>query len=286
MFSIFNYFLSVLRNLASDSQKEKNGFGISVIIPFRKSRHYPRQGKNFRWIKKYIKCCLPWAEVISSDDPSRHLPFSKSAAINAGARKATGDILVLLDADGYVSTDSIRYCAQKIRKALSRNQRLWYVPYRHFFRLTDKASKRVLKSSPCHPFQFSFPPHPADTQPTPGPGYGHWFGALIQIVPREAFDVCDGWDERFRGWGGEDHSAMRATDTMYWPHKTLPGQVLHLWHPMLGSKGPDNWVEYKERLWDNQPVANSNGNLALRYSRANGDVEKMRKLMDERYEWS
>jgi hypothetical protein len=100
-------------------------------------------------------------------------------------------------------------------------------------------------------------------------------------MPREAFEAVGGWDERFRGWGGEDHSAMRAVDTLYGPHKTLPGQVLHLWHPVLSKDGLSDWVEYKERIWDNQPLAESNGSLAYRYSIINGDVKRMRALVDE-----
>jgi hypothetical protein len=101
-------------------------------------------------------------------------------------------------------------------------------------------------------------------------------------MPREAFDALGGgWDERFRGWGGEDHSAMRSVDTLYGPHKTLPGQVLHLWHPVMSKDGIKNWVEYKERIWDEQPLAESNGHLAYRYSVASGDVKRIKALLEE-----
>jgi hypothetical protein len=104
---------------------------------------------------------------------------------------------------------------------------------------------------------------------------------MIQIMPREAFYYVGGWDCRFRGWGGEDHSAMRAMDMLYWRHKTTPNQVLHLWHPMISKSGVAPWVEWKDRLWDNQPRAGTNGRLAARYSAAFGDVEKMRALVAE-----
>ena len=69
---------------------------------------------------------------------------------------------------------------------------------------------------------------------------------MIQIMPSEAFWEVGGWDERFRGWGGEDHAAMRATDTLYWRHKTMPVQVLHLWHPMISPDGTSDWVHWRE----------------------------------------
>lgn len=279
--SVLETLQTVLRGFAPERCQERKGFGITVIIPFRRSDKFPRQKRNFKWVKKYIKCNLPWAQVVVGHDVRTDLPFSKSAAINEAARRANGDVFVILDADGYLAIDAILYCAKKIRQARERGHKLWYVPYRQFYRLTDAASRRVLKSQPCYPYQFPTPPYPSDVQNTSGSGHGHWFGALVQIVPREAFDVCGGWDERFRGWGGEDHSAMRMTDTLYWQHKTLPGQVLHLWHPMMGRDGLETWVEWSERLWDNQETPGLNNRLATRYSRANGDVEKMRAIVNE-----
>jgi glycosyltransferase involved in cell wall biosynthesis len=259
------------------------GYGISIIIPFRVSKKYPRQEENFRWVKKYWRAQLPDAQVIVGKDPCSWLAFSKSAAINAAAREATGDVLVIVDADGYIDAEQVLHAAQEIRRARSRGQRLWYVPYRQFYRLTNHASRKVLNSHPRHPYKFPTPPLPCDIQNSIGSGFGHWYGAVIQIVPREAFDCVGGWDERFRGWGGEDHSAMRATDTLYWRHKTLPGQVLHLWHPMLGKEGVDDWVEWKDRLWDEQETPGHNGRLAARYSAANGDVRRMRALVNEKF---
>ncbi len=104
---------------------------------------------------------------------------------------------------------------------------------------------------------------------------------MIQVMPHEAFRAVGRWDCRFRGWGGEDHSAMRAMDMLYWRHKTTPNQVLHLWHPMLSKFGVSSWVQWKDRLWDNQIKAGTNGILATRYSNAFGDVKKMRALVDE-----
>lgn len=262
---------------------KRRGHGISIIIPFRESRMYPRQRENFKWLKKYWKKQLPGAQIIVGRDRCEDLSFSKSAAVNDGVSRATGDILVIVDADGYISIEAVLYCAKEIRRAREEDHRLWYVPYRHFYRLTEQASDRVLASSPCDPYLFPTPPCPEDIQSRlgSGEGRGHWFGALIQIVPREAFDRVGGWDERFRGWGGEDHSIMRATDTLYWRHKTLPGQVLHLWHPMFSDEGTGDWFPWSKRLWDDQEKAGNNFKLAARYSAANGDRERMQALVDE-----
>ncbi len=259
------------------------GEGISIIIPFRPSDKYPRQKRNFEWVKRYWRCQLPGAEVIVGKDPERHKTFSKSVAINRAVRKSHGDVLVIVDADGYIAPEAVLHCAREIRRARSSDLKLWFVPYRQFYRLTERASDKVIDSKPCHPHRFPCPPDPCDVQNTSGSGRGHWYGALIQIMPREAFMCFGGWDERFRGWGGEDHSAMRACDTMYWRHKTLPGCVFHLWHPMFGTEGVGTWVDWNKRLWDGQEeaVGGYNGNLAARYSRANGNREKMWRLIQE-----
>ena len=103
----------------------QRGRGISIVIPFRKSKNYPRQEKNFEWLKKYWRCQLPGAQIIVGNDHAEHLPFSKSAAVNDGVRKAKGDILVIVDADGYIDVESVLYCAREIRRAREEGHRLW-----------------------------------------------------------------------------------------------------------------------------------------------------------------
>ena len=277
----------VIGLILSFLHKFRKGRGISFLVPFHCPHHHGahQRIKNWQWLKKYWKCQLPGAEIVMGEDIITILdpliPFSKSAAINDAASRATGDIFVIIDADGYFDVDAILLCAKKIRQNRKKHRRLWYVPYRQFYRLTEDASKRVLDSSPCDPLMFPTPPDPWDVQNTSGSQHGHWYGAGIQIMPREAFEEVGGWDERFRGWGGEDHAAMRAMDTLYWRHKTLPGQFLHLWHPMHHVTGTDSWVDWKERIWVNQTSSGANDDLSGRYYGANGDAHRMRKLVQE-----
>jgi len=257
------------------------GRGISIIIPFRcTDTTHPRM-KNIKWLTRYWKAQLPGAEVIIGEDPDLDRPFSKSVAVNDGVAKSTGDVLVIIDADGYIAAESVVHCAEEIRTARKRGHKLWFIPYRRFFRLTKWASWCLLESNPKHPLKF---PEPltedfilGDTDPT----VGHWYGAMIQICPREAFDLVGGWDERFRGWGGEDHAAMRAMDTLYSLHKTLPGMVLHVWHPQIGPQGVQNQVHWKERMWEGQSDPGANDALSGKYYGAYRNPERMRKLVDE-----
>jgi hypothetical protein len=241
--------------------------------------------RNVLWLKKFWKAQLPAAEIIIGEDPDTEVPFSKSVAINNGVQQSTGDILVLVDADGYIDIESVLHCAKEIRVARQLGHKLWFVPYRNFHRLTEFASERLLKSSPGKPLDFSSPPDPGDRLGNSDASTGHWYGAMIQILPREAFDTVGGWDPRFRGWGGEDHAAMRAMDTLYSPHKTLPGQVLHVWHPQIGNEGAKDWVPAKERRWDGQNDPAINSRLSWRYYWATARPAAMRGLLDEGFRW-
>lgn len=262
----------------------RRGRGISIVIPFRAPRNTgDARVRNLVWLERYWKAQLPGAEVIIGDDPDTDKPFSKAVAINRAVARSHGDILVLVDADGFLPAHDVLHCADEIRKARKRGHKLWFVPYRRFYRLTEEATQRILASDPRNPYTLPDPPDARDSMSDdPAVNKAHWYGALIQIVPREGFDAVGGWDERFRGWGGEDHAIMRATDTLYGLHKTLPGRVLHFWHPMIGSSGStDSLVTWKERMWEGQegPVANSR--LSGRYYAAQFDPRAMRNLCNE-----
>jgi hypothetical protein len=259
----------------------KIGSGVSILIPFRCSDNTSARAKNFEWLKKYWATHLPGAEIIVADDPKRVIPFSKSIAVNVAAKKAKGDIFVIVDADGYIPAERVLYCVDEIRYARKTNRKLWFVPYRQFHRLTEDATNKLLNSDPSKPHEFSDPVNPAFTIGDSDYRVGHWYGAGIHIVPREAFEIVGGWDPRFRGWGGEDHAAMRATDTLYILHKTLPGQILHMWHPQIGDSGTQVWVPWQSRRWEGQTESQINNTLSFRYYGAHGRPDLMRKLVDE-----
>ena len=264
------------------------GYGISILVPFHSSDPNNQRAKNWKWLCEYWKKQLPGAEIIVGVDSiaGNGIPFSKSCAVNDAARRATGDIFVIVDADGYISIESVLHCATEIRAARRKNKKLWFIPYRKFYRLTEAASQKVLQSNPEKPYCFGLTPaerdvlNISDFNGTSGCAIGHWYGALIQIMSSDAFNTVGGWDPRFRGWGGEDHAAMRAMDTLYWPHKTLPKPVYHIWHPFLNVQS-SNPTRNKNRLWENQNANITNDSLSHRYYWSQGNIERMQKLIDE-----
>jgi predicted glycosyltransferase involved in capsule biosynthesis len=252
-------------------KNKQKGAGIALLVPFRADG--PTRKEDWLWLAQYWMNALPAAKLIVCDEGG--FPFSKSGSVNKAARQCgLCDIFVILDADCYIDSDVILDCAQAIRKARKEGRKLWFVPYRHFFRLTKNATHNVIMSDPKNPLRFSTPPPRNDIEGVEGSAFGHWYGALIQIMPREAFIAAGGMDERFRGWGGEDVSFMHAVDTLYAKHKTTNNDVLHLWHEKLG-------VVWNERRWEGQEVAGNNNSLSWKYSDRLGDRLRMQQLVDE-----
>ncbi len=255
------------------------GHGIDLVVPFTPGLSEDRD-RIWAWLYVYWRHQLPGAKIIMGHDPVHHLaeegvPFSKTSAVNAAAAKARGDILVILDADAYVSHSLILRCAGEIRRARRRGRRLWFVPYRRFYRLSKDATERVLSSDPRDPWHPDDPPLQTHLDPVHGinPKYGHHFMAMIAILPREGFEEVGGMDPRFQGWGGEDISFMRAVDTIYVNHKTVNRSVFHLFHGTIG--------EGIERQWTGQTKRMPFALLGARYQAAYGDRERMLRLIAE-----
>lgn len=245
---------------------------ISLLVPFRANKNSPHRARIWNFLRTYWSWELPDAEIVIGRSKSR--VFSKTEAVNDAARRARGRVLVILDSDVYLRGEVILKAARDIEEAARKGHNLWFVPYRRLYRLTESASELVLSSNPVRPKRFPSPPDKADVESMIGSGHAHHYGAMIQILPRAAFFAVGGMDVRFCGWGSEDVSFVYAVDTLWGKHKTLKADILHLWHPVYGKALSD-------RAWEDQGAAGGNGNLGMRYSRARGDVAKMRALVDE-----
>jgi predicted glycosyltransferase involved in capsule biosynthesis len=200
------------------------GKGISILVPF--STTDPQRQNTWEWLKDYYSVWLPGAEIVVGTSDA--VPFCKTEAFNKAYWKCKGDVVVLMDADCYIDCDTLLNCAAEIRSERLAGNKLWYIPYRNFYRLTEAASNAVLESYTTHPLTYPDPPPPDILSSTDNASTGHWFGALIQVMPNEAFSTAGGMDERFAGWGGEDVAFMRAVDTLYAKHKTWAGPVFHM----------------------------------------------------------
>ena len=255
---------------------------ISIIVPFQSNE--PTRRRNWRWLKRYWKSHIKGVQIVMGRDPqSRRRPwrrtplaFSKTTAVNRAFKKTRGDIIVILDADAFLSAGIIKHCATRLRYARERNIHMWFVPYLHLYRLNTEGTTDIVAGDPRKGFPLSFSlfgPPPSDI--LEATDYGHKYGAMIQVMPREAFEAAGGMDPRFRGWGGEDVAFLHALDTLWGLHKNTPNDILHLWHPrfQLGT-GP----AFKVRAWDGQEKPMANWRLNHAYFQAVGKPEEMRRL--------
>lgn len=266
----FSTFLKKLKEFLLRVEEGPKRPKISLLIPFQTDD--PQRRRVFKWLLKYWQHELPDAEIIIGHSRSNR-PFSKTEALNNAADKATGKVLVILDADAYIDGAIIERCADRILEELDNH--LWYVPYRKLWRLTEEVTEQIVSGDPEDPFRIPDPPPlewiDGDWQLHT---YGHRYGAMLMIIPRQALEVLGCFDERFRGWGGEDVAMLRALDTLYGKHKTTNNSIFHLWHPKIGQN-------FRNRAWKGQDRTQPNQKLAHKYHQATRRPHAMRRLVDE-----
>lgn len=250
---------------------------ISLLVPFRDSGE--GRATAWEWLHHFWGHHLRSAEIVMGRDACS--PFNKCVAVNDAAKRARGRIFVILDADAYMNPAVIQQCADQIDAALKAKKRLWFMPYDKLYRLNRATTARLVRSDPRLPYRVPSPP-PASWMeegydPSGGHScnYGHQYGAMAMVMPRQAFRAVGGMDERFRwGWGSEDASFLKALDTLYCQHEVARGDILHLWHVRPGT----NW---ETRKWMGQSFTPANSRLARRYALATGESAWMQSLVDE-----
>lgn len=190
--------------------------GVTVVVPFRPDPH-----REAAW--RYVRDCYPrqW-EVTAADCAG---PWAKGRAVANALEAATGDVLVIADADLIVRPDDLRAAVVALERAA------WVIPHRYVFRLNERATARVLAGG-LDPFA-PLPRWSLARAPRVGPP-----GGGFVVVRRADFERAGGIDPRFVGWGGEDISLARALDTLAGAHVRLEADAFHLWHkPMVREPG-------------------------------------------------
>ncbi len=273
--NLIKFFSSIITCFVNKLKKRNRGKGLSILVPFRTDHGY--RASVWEWLHTYYKHELPRAEIIVMDDGlTDGGPFCKTLAFNNAAKKAKGDIFILMDADCFVAGSVLLKAAENIRLFESEGKPLWYVPYRHFYRLNELASADLMQSDPANPMRFTGVPDDTMLDEKTGISHGHYFGALLTVMSRNAWETVGGMDTRFRGWGSEDVCFLKTVDTLYGSHKTMNTSVFHVWHPKIKSSAKNGF-----RMWQGQTEAGQNSKLAERYNRAVGDQARMRALVEE-----
>lgn len=251
------------------SQENSRHPQVSLLVPFRDDGEH--RGEVWNWLRRYWNATFPQAEIVQGHDDGT--PFSKAVAVNHAASLARGRTFVVIDADAYLPAAVLQGCADSIDAALHNNTRRWFIPYSHLYRLNEPYTKSLLGAAPT--VSVPLPPDEASREiVTTDVTYGHRYGALAQVMPREAFGLVEGMDPRFRGWGSEDVSFLRALDTLYTQHEVTQAHIAHLWHAKTGN-------DYMSRQWVGQSWGAANERLHQRYAAAAAEPAAMRGLARE-----
>lgn len=215
------------------------------------------------WVSLRYQLMLPAAEFVEAE--STQEPYNRAEARNRAVAKSTGDILFIVDADTVFNIGQIVRGISRVQEGASP----WVIPYTTYFNMTQGATVYLCENH--EPTQdIDEPVYDPDGPPlwehriedSPAGGW---------IVPREAYELVGGFDERFGvAWGGDDDAFVLALDTLYGKHGRGPGAALHLWHPRAG-------LDFEDPLWKSH-----NAPLLRRYKIAAGRRPQMQRLINER----
>lgn len=221
---------------------------VSVVVPWVAGD--PWRGQAWAWVRaRFVETHPDWEIVTGTCPPG---PFNRSAAILDGARQASGDVLVVADADVWCDP------AEAVTRA---HEVGWAVPHTLIHRLSKESTVQVLTGSDWLGLPLSTD-NPQDSKPY----RGNETGTLVVLRSDVLFDVPP--DPRFVGWGQEDQAWGAALRTLVGPPWRGPDDLVHLWHP---PQPRQNRVVGSE----------ANMHLLRRYQAARRHDDVMRLIVDE-----
>lgn len=228
---------------------------MSLLIPFRNTGDREEQ---FEWLQKRWKKLFPEAEIIVAEDDGKD-PFSKTMAVNNAYRKATSDILAIVDADVWVDPKILIKAAEDIRN----KKAVWVQPCSTVYRINKNMTFNIVDFTPSSPFPLIREEHTERITPVVG---------LVAVFSREQFEYCGGMDPRFRGWGWEDTAWNMMLNRIFGKATVEKNIVYHLWHP----RGRD---ENGKPVWEGQTQRNAT--VGKQYTAAKNNKNLMLKLAEQ-----
>lgn len=215
---------------------------VSVIVP--RAGDCPHREAAWQWLRpRYADY-----EIVEGHTSTR--PWCKADAVRDALGRATGDTLVITDADVWSAATH-----DAIQAVVDGAQR-WSVPFIRVYRLNRDATSRVLGGE-----------EPNARLKRAKPPYRGTIGGGVVVLRRDLYDECP-LDSRFIGWGGEDVSWGYALRTLAGKPFTPAAHLWHLWHP-------------PQKISDGKFERPESTELTARYRRAFNDVDAMRALVGE-----
>ncbi len=209
---------------------------VSVVIPYRFSDDW-RQGLLDRVLRQWSRI-LPHSEVVLG----RSTPgaFNRSAAINEGASRLSGKLLIVADADVLVSPLALQQSVARVRN------RGWEFPFDVYYTMTESWTASWLRDHP--PVGFVDEPMPSDVvHRHPGTVAAACESGCL-VLQRAAFDRIGGFDEGFVGWGYEDRAFAAAMRAHVGEPSRSRANAFHLWHPVPAGHDPNSDQAMANRL--------------------------------------
>lgn len=215
----------------------------------------PRRDDHGHRDRLWAACKARWQALHPAWDISEGYhtdgPFNRSAAINTAASQAgEWDIGVVIDSDILLHPEQAEAA---VRTAYDTGRVTW--GHREWWGLGNRPTHELLR----HPDRLLVPDFVPDEA---GMIKNPISWSCFIAIPRKAWEVIGGFDERFRGWGWEDMAfqalARGLADGGRKPESRMDGPVYHLFHPRspgLGRATPGVDGVLSERLGRRYMVA-------------------------------
>lgn len=221
-----------------DPQNARLHMRVSVIVP--RAGNCPHRARAWQWVRSH----LDYEVVEGWGDPDR---WCKADAVRDGLSRASGDLLVIHDADCW--SDFLPDAIQAVESGTYQ----WGSPHRHVRRLTEHGTEQFFDGE-------------RETAQTSEEHYSVLGGGII-VVARQAYERAP-LDPRFIGWGGEDYAFCAALATLAGEPFVLRQPLWHLWHPPQARQ--------------TRKVGNAaNDELRARYIGCRTTAKQMRDLIEE-----
>lgn len=220
---------------------------VSVLVPFA-STNPDRLALLPVVLAQYE--AFSWQVIVAGTEG----PWCKAEAVARCLTQATGDLLVVADADCLCNGTADAVEAVELGAA-------WSMPHLNVHRLDPDATDHVL----------------AGRQPnvamkhTERPYRGKEGGGIV-VLPRDTYESVP-LDPRFVLWGQEDESLGLALDCLVGDCVRFDHDLFHLWHEPAPR--------------DSRRIGNHEGRLlARRYWHARSQPDDMRALIEEAKTWT
>lgn len=200
--------------------------------------------------RKYEQHHPDW-ELVEATAPDG--PWVKALAVNPAVQASTADIVIVADADVWVS--GLKDAVAAVAHGDYGREWRWAIPHHLVHRLSREATAMVLAGADFRGLGL-------DQRPYVGVAGGGFI-----VAPRKVLlDVP--LDPRFVGWGQEDVSIAIALTTLHGaPWRARP-DLVHLWHPPAERANRKIGTVAGRELW-------------RRYQRARHDPVQLRRLIEE-----